>query len=222
MKYHPSIFGASSIRGILADAKTMTRRIVKRSNSIVDVRRRSESDWCSLDFSAAFIDPGPSLTGNPGPYLKVPRRELETVHRVYSVYQPGDRLWVREMFAHQPAEYEWNVSTSIPRIPAETWYRADFANGESYNATMPWRPSIHMPRSLSRITLEIESVRPERLRDITEADAKAEGAEWVKEDHIPLHSYQRGFESIWTSLYGHGSWEANPWVWVIKFKRVES
>lgn len=95
-----------------------------------------------------------------------------------------------------------------------------------------WRPSIHMPRWASRILLEITAVRVERLKDISEADAKAEGVEladgfqelwkgYAKNHHDLMHSAAQSFASLWCSINGDGSWDANPWVWVIEFKRVE-
>ena len=100
----------------------------------------------------------------------------------------------------------------------------------------PWRPSIHMPRWASRITLEITDIRVERLQEISEDDAKAEGVEpWVIGDGWreyglppdveaagthPLRSARDSFASLWESINGPGSWKANPWVWVIEFRRV--
>lgn len=99
---------------------------------------------------------------------------------------------------------------------------------EPGNAPTHWRPSIHMPRWASRLTLEVTGVRVERLNDISEADAKAEGV-----DHeLAFHEGLLGrtvegrpadamwFEALWESINGDGSWAANPWVWVISFKRV--
>ena len=83
-----------------------------------------------------------------------------------------------------------------------------------------WKPSIHMPRSASRITLEVTGVRVERLQNISEADAIAEG---VKNSlHLPGGRFAReNFAHLWWTINGDGSWEANPWVWVVEFKRVE-
>jgi hypothetical protein len=77
-----------------------------------------------------------------------------------------------------------------------------------------------MPRWASRITLEVVGVRVQRLQDISEEDAKAEGAEVMKHDDIGWHSHKMGFQSIWKRINGHESWEANPWVWVVEFKRI--
>ncbi|MWJ65561.1 hypothetical protein, partial [Escherichia coli] len=85
-----------------------------------------------------------------------------------------------------------------------------------------WRPSIHMPRWASRILLEITDVRVERLRDMSEADAKAEGASPAMYKITPPEAvYRVGFGDIWRSIYGQDNWLSNPWVWVIEFKRIQ-
>ena len=102
-------------------------------------------------------------------------------------------------------------------------YRADAA-AEQERAIVaprqPWRPAIHMPRAASRITLEITGVRVERLQDISEADAIAEGVR--NSLHIPGGRFaNENFAHLWWAINGDGSWEANPWVWAVEFKRLE-
>lgn len=131
--------------------------------------------------------------------------------------QPGDRLWVRET---------WGVLHDCYLKDADepTWWRADFSKRDEEGQIMPrWRPSIYMPKTRSRITLEITGVRVERLKDISEEDAKAEGARpWLH----PLHPngenrrHIYGFSALWESINGLDSWAANPWVWVVEFKRT--
>lgn len=134
----------------------------------------------------------------------------------------GDQLWVREA---------WAPHADMPRAAI---YRCD-AGGDYQDNVTPnfrWRPSIHMPRWASRITLEITGVRVERLQDISEEDAKAEGAEqfWgeperygeqLEYEWYPDKSYVVGCRDLWQSINGVASWDENPWVWVIEFKRVE-
>lgn len=142
---------------------------------------------------------------------------------------PGDRLWVRETWRCRGGrEYEYQ------RHQPSVMYRADAAP-ESYVCD-DWRPSIHMPRWASRITLEIESVRVERVQEISEEDAKSEGTpddalvhyyceEGNDDDPIGNHrcNWRYGFSRLWDSINlkrGFG-WEVNPWVWVITFRRVK-
>lgn len=113
-------------------------------------------------------------------------------HRRFCPFgEVGDRLWVREAFA-KADKGENNIA-----------YRAD-----EYADSFRWTPSIHMPREASRITLEIVGVRVERLQDITDAEARAEGFKDVG-----------AFADCWNSIYKN--WHENPWVWVVEFKRVE-
>lgn len=129
---------------------------------------------------------------------------------------PGDRLWVRETYIDLGACF---------------LYRAD-ANAEQDRALVAprqkWRPSIHMPREASRITLEITDVRVQRLQDVSQADAMAEGAP-PSHHSIDMISRQYGYEDfsrswyaqLWEQINGPGSWDANQWVWAITFRRVE-
>lgn len=137
--------------------------------------------------------------------------------------QPGERLWVRETFLHEPADYCWEASVSIPVRPEMTIYRADA--DPTGVGTAGWKSPIHMPRSLSRITLEIESVRVERLQDISSDDCVAEGVGDPVGTPLPYGSVteawnRRSYQLRWETINGPDSWTANPWVWVLSFKRV--
>ena len=121
--------------------------------------------------------------------------------------QPGDRLWVREA---------WARTTVFPGSEIIVYREGD--NRTDYGG--PWKPSIHMPRAASRITLEITGVRVERLQGISRGDAMAEGC--------PFPNMAQGddprqwFADLWTQINGPGSWDANPWVWCIEFRRLEA
>ena len=127
--------------------------------------------------------------------------------------QPGDRLWVRETFAY--------LGTN-KRGPHA--YCADTDDGERIRVDAPWKPSIHMPRAASRILLEIVSVRVERLNEISEGDAQAEGWQYrpdVSDDpDVHTDAARDWYSDLWEQINGAGSWDTNPWVWVIEFKRV--
>ena len=127
--------------------------------------------------------------------------------------KPGDRLWVRESF----------------RLTGDShgeYYAGDKLGGVIYRATNPdgicdmeggWKPSIHMPRAKSRKTLEITGIRVERLQDISEKDAIAEGVGSA----VTRDCKRPKFVALWESINGPGSWDANPWVWVVGFRRIE-
>lgn len=119
--------------------------------------------------------------------------------------QPDDRLWVRETWLQTNPFTEGGLHTY--------GYRATDAI-EFPDAV--WKPSIHMPRVASRITLEINAVRLERLHDISEFDAQAEG---VHTD--PASPAYDAYADLWVQINGPGSWDLNPWVWVIEFKRIK-
>jgi hypothetical protein len=134
----------------------------------------------------------------------MPEPEWRSLHTLCPYGQPGERLWVRETHAHI---YKGNV-TPATRRHDDVAYKADGFAVDEY-VYGPWKPSIHMLRWASRITLKVTGVRVERLGDLSESDARAEGVQSVAE-----------FKELWASINGPGSWAANPWVWAVSFKRL--
>src|SRR5690606_20772737 len=170
----------------------------------------------------------------------VSRREDDIGRCPYG--QPGDWLWVRETWAPMCREadpYCWCETEEQRKRNHYIEYRADTGNPRpgDWPADIPageevprWRPSIHMPRWASRITLEITDVRVERLQDITEADIIAEGctvdavARWAGVPWSDMPTLHHAFRVGWDRLNarrGYG-WDANPWVWAITFRRLEA
>jgi len=185
------IFSAPMVRALRDGSKTQTRHIVKPG--------KDRNIGCELSTN--------ELAGevNAGKYANCP----------YG--QPGDRLWVRESWSTH-ACFDSESPSSLKELRSiHYWADGDKITGRK-------RPSIHMPRAFSRTTLEIVSIRVERLQDISEADARAEGCD----GNCPIgslraylagkHSYH--YAQVWESINGSGSWEKNPWVWVIEFKKV--
>ena len=225
MKERPILFSGPMVRAIMEGRKTQTRRVVK------DV-----SADCEL-----FIDSG------DGFFQQCYRDNSGAIHSKswlskcpYGI--PGDRLWVRETFA---------IATGPPPdVPMDAdntavVYRA------SWDVEVPetpldgaWKPSIHMPRWASRINLEITGVMVERLQEINCDDAIAEGTDWktcptyqsveslkeqvtasrVGRPYFPVLTidYVGGYKKLWESINGPGSWDKNPWVWVVKFRRIDN
>jgi hypothetical protein len=136
--------------------------------------------------------------------------------------QVGDQLWVRETFCDV-----YGSGGNEHRRKKEVMYRAD---GETDPNVVPrWTPSLHMPRWASRITLEITSVRVERLHDLSAADALAEGIIQLPDGGYSVadtrhysDSPDESYASLWESINGAGSWDLNPYVWVIGFKKAQS
>ena len=202
MKERPILFSAPMVRAILDGSKTQTRRIVKPKWTIYPAADPRMTKWL------------PAC-----PYG-----------------QPGDRLWVRETWQGpllDSEEHEAQFREDGPDAfnkPGFCAYRAtDTLDAvDSDGNDLGWRPSIHMPRWASRILLEVTGVRVERLNDISKADAIAEGAppshpsiDRVSAEYGHADFSRSWYAQLWDQINGPGSWDANPWVWVVEFKRVE-
>lgn len=214
MKERPILFSGPMVRAILADRKKVTRRVLKpqpeQSDIIVAWR------WYGRTFAGGW-----SLNGTP------PASMLKDC----PYGQPGDRLWVKETWRPRASRRAvgWDVTyaadgqtllADLAMVPA-TWRRPKAA--ETGNVT-----PLHMPRWASRLTLEVVSVKVERLHGITEEEARAEGVEPKRGAGAaviqagPFHlSHVVGFRELWCDLNGTASWDADPWVWRVEFKRVE-
>lgn len=199
----PMLFNGDMVRATLDDRKTQTRRVVKGM----------ALDWLENEkFTPDFV--------------ALPENDMCPFGKV------GDRLWVRETFGMEVRNYGGGSGEFIvykASNPAAVYCTT--AAGKSL--PIKWKPSIHMPRHASRIQLEITGIRVERLNDITDEDAFAEGI-------VPLHlqdgeqgcwfsantnnqnlharTAKQAFQKLWNST--GGDWNENPWVWVIEFKRV--
>ncbi|MFH2073988.1 MAG: hypothetical protein ABIJ57_01385 [Pseudomonadota bacterium] len=196
----PIIFSGPMVRAILEGRKTQDLRIIK-----------PQPDLCG-DGSIYF----PDRSASRWKHYVSEGHFIRGVAVDFSPYgQPGDRLWVKETWCSPMNAFGREL------MDYEPFYQA---TDDHLPLLHKWSRSIFMPRWASRITLEITNVRVERVQEISEDDAKAEGAERMHLDDLgqSFKSYKRGFQSIWESLHGPGSWDANPLVWVIEFKRVEA
>lgn len=205
MKSRPILFNGPMVRALLDGRKTQTRRVFKLPNG---------HRWDDLQ--------GGADSGNiecdkwPGTW------HVSEFRCPYG--QPGDQLWVRETwycddFRVQCGPYlkPDDMDVTAAREDGTLVYAADGLS--PYEADQPvWKPSIHMPRWASRITLEIVSVRIERLQDISRGDAMAEGCPFpnMADGDDP----RKWYADLWNTINGPGSWDANPLVWVVEFKVV--
>ncbi|HDZ9611676.1 TPA: hypothetical protein RU040_002475 [Klebsiella pneumoniae] len=214
MKERGMIFNAEMVRAILDGRKTQTRRIMAPQPAD-DIER--------------CIFPNPEAIGWKS---SLRHKHGSTTAHFCHYGKPGDRIWVRET---------WNKYGGLLTYRADHDWIDDMR--KETVCTAKWVPSIHMPRWASRILLEITDVRVERVNAISPEDAESEGLERTNftgfGDEPGLPSYPEpdvyfdplkkqwkeyppeAFAGLWESIYGEGSWQANPWVWVIEFKRVE-
>ncbi|HAF2255014.1 TPA: hypothetical protein G8N49_003942 [Salmonella enterica] len=185
------IFNAEMVSAILSGRKTQTRRPIK---------------WKQT----RFTEIGEREDGSNWPWS-------EDTESVCDYWHPcpfgavGDRIWVRETFVT-------GLCTKTTLAYRATHKREDLEDG--WNETIKWTPSIHMPRWASRILLEITDVRVERLQAITLGDICKEIGCGLYDFRPATYGFQV-WEELWESIYGEQSWDANPWVWVIEFKRIE-
>jgi hypothetical protein len=205
------LFSAPMVRALLDGSKTQTRRIM-----------RPQPEPTPADYQGPAGHWWPSSIMQSMVHVE---QELQNRHGGWGGFCPdccphgriGDRLWVRETWAPHP-DFPESVHRGVYRADPECKY--DVAR---------WRPSIHMPRWASRILLEITGVRVERLQDINDQDAIAEGIGLnPSADGVPM-TFPNGetvpratFRCVWESINGAGSWDANPWLWVIEFRRIEA
>lgn len=207
MTSRPILFSAPMVRALLNGSKTQTRRMIKpQPEPIGGEARHAHWSWRGGMFALRMY-PSQSTLINRCPYG-----------------QPGDELWVRETLDHDAARGHFYKATGMYVGPL-----LDYEREPPPAIGLPARaiPSIHMPRWASRITLRITDVRVERLQDISEADALAEGSrEWAAEQDTPVRDIPAGetrliYRQLWESINGKGAWDANPWVWALTFERVK-
>lgn len=226
IKTRPIIFNSDMARAILEGRITQTRRVIKNWPPKINVLKTIRG--------ISVIKGGKGLVGKPGihksisnkhgalsiningQWLGVKPAEFEWVCP-FGV--PGDRLWVRETFTEV-------LTRPFDNDSGKVVYRADGWEGSDPDYPVKWKPSIHMPRKFSRITLEITDLRVERVQNISPEDILAEGvitrvpiSQELSLQKIVEYS-QEYFAELWDSINAKRgySWESNPWVWVVEFE----
>jgi hypothetical protein len=242
MKERPILFNADMVRAVLDGRKMQTRRIVK---------------WRGLDEGLNLQFSGLRAIKEAKGWVVESQSRTSSEWRCQPTPCPfgdiGDRLWVRETWSVVSHAFDDDglMIDYVPDRSAKAVHEKPFGRGYysghaiyaadggftwgdddgCVDGRSCWKPSIHMSRWASRITLEITDVRVERLQDISETDALAEGVISEPCDHARRSCDEIGccgdtakgeFGALWKSIYGDDNWQANPWVWVVEFKRVES
>jgi hypothetical protein len=205
MKERPILFSGPMVRAILDGRKTQTRRTIRICDTPIT---KAQSDDCARQRGIPTNAFNVRRCGN---YVKcdAPAGSATVSSRVECPHGwIEDRLWVKETFMPDP--YINSVASTI--------YRATEPDPDRYSGNH-WKPSIFMPRIRSRLTLEITSVRVERLQDISRGDAIEEGCPFQNLATGP--DPRRWYADLWESINGTGSWAKNPWVWAIGFKRAQ-
>ncbi|AAN56014.1 hypothetical protein HRJ35_16545 [Shewanella oneidensis MR-1] len=218
MKQRPIIFNTEMVRAILDGRKTQTRRPINPQPE-PDTETSKGGYWfpCHAFQSMVHVED-----------LQDPLW-LGMASDACQICSVGDQLWVRETF-------QYGLCTKSGFAYKATHNPSDLEEG--WNEVIKWKPSIHMPRSAARIILEVTDIRVERLNDISEQDAKAEGLQYSSiyqqwggvEKHLSHKPHsphwrwyknpQHAFKSLWNSIYKN--WDANHWVWVIEFKVIST
>lgn len=226
MKERPILFSASMVRALLAGTKTQTRRVCKPATTLSAVVEVPDPLERGQVYSGSHFGDEDGGIQFASPYGGI-----------------GDRLWVRETwrigswddgygfwidYCDGPRKerlecQDVDLADRLIEQTGEDLRKCDFqpTNGTMYEwapgqSPLRWRPSIHMPRWASRITLQITGVRVERLHDISEADAAAEGVH--TDPACPAYDM---YQALWEQINGPASWEENPWVWVVEFRRIK-
>lgn len=239
MRERPILFSAPMVRAILAGTKTQTRRVAKW---------KPREPGLNLSFSGLHLGFYNEAAGARSGWVLRSRdgggRWNDRTHPLHCPYgAPGDRLWVRETWfpdppidGSWPGDISWQDERRIDGVPEHYRKPRHCIFAASWTGIdLRWRPGIHMPRWASRITLEITGVRVERLHAITEDDARAEGVDgphwgrWTDlegrltpPESAPARPWAHSFFVAWSEINGRDSLWANPWVWVVEFRRLEA
>lgn len=206
MKEIPILFSTPMVQAILDLLKAMTRRMKK-----LELVNQDPDNWiCVATYHILTNDTFEACFEN------IKTKERIFIKCPYGLY--GDVLWVRET---------WCLPSLYDGFEKDYYFKAGFNPTviDNRNASQSWRPSIHMPKEAARIWLQVEEIRVERLNGISTADVFAEGMQYKPEDLTgtkdgwsQFAAIEKRFQKLWNKINGPESWDANPWVWVIKFK----
>jgi len=193
----PILFNTVMVQAILQGKKTSTRRIIKNKYVNSNIEYFTNKYGTRLVYMQNDTETRVNKDGSKSTQL----RACEEIKKPYSV---GDTIWVRETWLKADDGYHYKSD--------ETRVSKEIRELYGYK----WKPSIHMSRVAARTFLKVSGIKAERLHDITENGAKAEGFN----DVLPVFTAKELFQAEWNSIYKN--WNENPWVWVIEFEKVEN
>lgn len=199
----PILFSTQMVQSILEGRKTMTRRIIKPQPKLIE----SSGRW--------YWEKALDVNGSP---LVDASRNWWEYYGTSPYGKVGEVLWVRETWVHTGAYFIYKAGNKW----SDEWLNDDYVpTGEK----IKWKPSIFMPKEACRIFLEITDIRVERLQEISEEDAIKEGISKCRPTNSKKGMYHTApiglFKELWQSINGKESWDSNPFVWVIEFKRID-
>lgn len=212
MKERPILFNALMVKAILEGRKTQTRRLLKVQPPVADKKI----------IPLYQVEPVPKVTEVA--FHEVLENNIPHCSSISRCKCPfgkiGDRLWVRETFmdlSGTGVEHR-DLNGKLQRYAyGENCPRGSYSDELRKDFGLKWKPSIHMPRSACRLVLEITNIRVEQLQDISESDCLKEGVG----SPILRDCKKPKFMQLWESINGTGSWNKNPWVWVVEFKVIQ-
>lgn len=225
-KFKPILFSAPMVRALLDGRKTQTRRLLKHDS---DGPMNEPSTTASVTYSKGE----PAIAHFRG----VKSKEFFAGYKC-PYGKPGDVLWVRETWGinYFGRLRPWHFKEGIEIKMEDLVYKSTAGMGYAYGDNdayflldKKWRPSIHMPKAACRLFLAVVDVRVERLQDISEEDAHLEGCDRTMGHKLNMACgesaeevpHKQIFRKLWQSINGLDSWDANPWLWVVTFKRIE-
>jgi len=201
------------VQALLAGRKTQTRRIVKPQPEQARCIGAMHGDL------AWRLSPARYAVSNH----QVPPEFIDTC----PYGKPGEKLWVRETWStdfkdHYPCDRVWYAADDDRKneIEVRDGVRGIYSPESRAFVPFKWRPSIHMRREFSRILLEITGLRIERVQDATLGDICAEGLAGSIYDFKPASEGLKVWRRLWAAIHGESSWDVNPWVWVVEFKKI--
>ena len=212
MKEKPIIFSTEMVKAILAERKTMTRRVIKKKYDNTHI------EWFKNKYGTRLVEMQDNIEGETFGVKPdgISFQKILGYREIKCPWEVGDVLWVRETW-NQALNTE---TDELGYVYKEQMLRENVIYTDLDDDPIKWRPSRYMPRKAARLFLKVKDIRVERVQDITEEDAIAEGCEKLL---METRSARNNFMNLWNSINTKRGyiWAMNNWVWAVEFERVE-